>query len=114
MGGKGTSQIPLWVLSVCQGDISFLLKGKIPQKSGRLKKKRKNIKPTTSFLFFPHICAIMSLRGGQMGTDCGQLRADRNSMPRKEPKAKRWHYRGTGNSYKRPSSELKVDVERMH
>lgn len=55
MGGKGTSQIPLWVLSLCQGDIPFVLKGKIPQKSRRLEKKRKNIKPTTSFLFFSRL-----------------------------------------------------------
>lgn len=32
--------------------VPFVLKGKIPQKSRRLEKKRKNIKPTTSFLFF--------------------------------------------------------------
>lgn len=32
-----------------------MLKGKIPQKSRRLEKKRKNIKPTTSFLFFSRL-----------------------------------------------------------
>lgn len=45
-----------------------MLKGKIPQKSGRLggKKDRKKKKTTTSFLFsHPH--AIMSLGGERLG-----------------------------------------------
>lgn len=77
--------------------------------------KIKNIKPTANFLF-SHAQAIMSLRGGggQMGTGCGPAEGDTHSMPRKEPRTRRWHHCGTGNSYKRPNSELKVDVERMH
>lgn len=49
-----------------------------------------------------------------MGTGCGPAEGDRHSMPRKEPRMRRWHYCGTRNSYKRPNSELKVDVERVH
>lgn len=88
-----------------------MLKGKIPQKYGRLGNK---IKLLASF--FSHARAIMSLRGGggRWAQVVAQLRADRNSMQRKEPRTRRWYYWGTRYSYKRPNSELKVDMERMH